>query len=163
MGLTHIDPEGNAVMVDVTEKSITSRRAVARGSIRMSVDCFAAVRDGTAQKGDVLGVAQVAGILAAKKAADLIPLCHRLNLTGVSLRFSLLPDTREVVAVCTVRCDGKTGAEMEALTGVSVSLLTVYDMCKALDQSMVMGEIHLVEKEGGKSGHFHFAPEGLSE
>ncbi|MDD3346583.1 cyclic pyranopterin monophosphate synthase MoaC [Oscillibacter sp.] len=156
MGLTHIDDNGNAVMVDVTEKAVTHRRAVASGRIRMSEAAFAAVRDGTAKKGDVLAVAQVAGILAAKETPRLIPLCHSLSLTAAALSFVLHPDTREVEAVCTTQCDGKTGVEMEALTGVTVALLTVYDMCKAMDKRMVLGEIHLVEKEGGKSGRFFF-------
>ncbi|NCB62588.1 MAG: cyclic pyranopterin monophosphate synthase MoaC [Clostridia bacterium] len=156
MGFTHIDPDGNAVMVDVADKAVTRRRAVASGRIRISAEAFAAVRDGTAKKGDVLGVAQVAGILAAKDTSRLIPLCHGLCLTSASLTFSLHPEEREIEAVCTARCDGKTGVEMEALTGVTVALLTIYDMCKAIDKRMVLGEIRLVEKEGGKSGAFRF-------
>lgn len=156
MGLTHIDPAGNAVMVDVADKAVTRRRAVACGRIRMNEEAFAAVRDGRAKKGDVLGVAQVAGIQGAKETSRLIPLCHGLNLTGLWVTFTLHPDTREIEARCTAQCDGKTGVEMEALTGVSVALLTVYDMCKALDKGMVLGPIHLVEKEGGRSGHFRF-------
>lgn len=108
------------------------------------------------KKGDVLGVAQIAGIMAAKKNAELIPLCHTLLLTSVKLNLELLPETREVRAECTVKCEGKTGVEMEALTGVSVALLTVYDMCKAVDKRMTIGDIHLVEKHGGKSGDFYF-------
>lgn len=156
MGFTHIDENGNAVMVDVGNKEITSREAVAIGRIRMSADSFAAVAEGRAKKGDVLGVAQVAGIMAAKKTSDLIPLCHTLILTKVSVEFAMFPETCEIEAACTVRCDGKTGVEMEALTGVSTALLTVYDMCKAVDKRMEINGIHLVEKHGGKSGDFYF-------
>lgn len=156
MGLTHIDANGNAVMVDVSGKTPTHRTAVAAGRISMSEACFAAVRDGTAKKGDVLAVAQVAGILAAKRTADLIPLCHVLNLTKSAVVFRLLPESSQVEAVCTVSCEGTTGVEMEALTGVSVALLTIYDMCKAIDKRMVIESVHLVEKHGGKSGDFRF-------
>jgi len=120
----------------------------------MSAECFAAVRAGAAKKGDVLGVARVAGIMAVKKTPDLIPLCHMLNITKAAVDLTLLPETCEVEAVCTVRTLGRTGVEMEALTGVSVALLTVYDMCKALDKGMEIGNICLHEKSGGKSGRF---------
>lgn len=153
---THIDANGNAVMVDVSGKEVTSRTASAVGRISMSRDCFDMVARGRAKKGDVLGVAQVAGIMAAKRTSELIPLCHRLNLTGTEVTFRLLPEDRSIEAVCTVRCDGKTGVEMEALTGVSAALLTVYDMCKAADRGMVISDIHLLEKHGGKSGDFYF-------
>lgn len=153
---THIDANGNAVMVDVSGKEVTSRAASAVGRISMSGECFDMVAQGRAKKGDVLGVAQVAGIMAAKRTGELIPLCHRLNLTGTEVTFRLLPEDRSIEAVCTVRCDGKTGVEMEALTGVSAALLTVYDMCKAADKRMVISDIHLVEKHGGKSGDFYF-------
>lgn len=153
---THIDAGGNAVMVDVSEKNITGRTAVAVGRIRMSAECFAMVAEGRAKKGDVLGVAQVAGIMATKRTSDLIPLCHLLNLTKSAVEFTLLPERCEIEARCTVRCEGKTGVEMEALTGVSVALLTVYDMCKAVDKRMEVLNIHLVEKHGGKSGDFRF-------
>lgn len=158
-GFTHIDAQGNAWMVDVSGKTPSSREAVAVGRIAMSEACFLAVRDKTAKKGDVLGVAQVAGIMATKRTADLIPLCHVLNLTKSQVNFTLYPDTREIEAVCTVRCEGKTGVEMEALTGVSVALLTVYDMCKAIDKRMEIRDIHLMEKHGGKSGDFFFHEE----
>ena len=144
MCFSHIDADGNAVMVDVTEKAATHRRAVAAGSIRMNEEAFAAVRDKTARKGDVLGVAQVAGIMATKETAS-------------GLQFFLHPESSEIEAVCTIQCDGKTGVEMEALTGVTVALLTIYDMCKAIDKRMVLRDIHLVEKEGGKSGRFLFS------
>ena len=153
---THIDPNGDAVMVDVSGKAPTSRTAVAVGRIAMSEACFAAVRDRTAKKGDVLGVAQVAGIMATKRTAELIPLCHLLNLTKSQVEFTLHPESLEIEAVCTVCCEGKTGVEMEALTGVSLALLTVYDMCKAVDKRMELRNIHLVEKHGGKSGDFYF-------
>lgn len=159
MGFTHIDPNGNAVMVDVGGKAVTSRQAVAVGRIRMNGECFEAVRDGTAKKGDVLGAAQVAGIMATKRTGDLIPLCHRLNLTNSRVEFTLCPESCEVEAACTVSCEGRTGVEMEALTGVSVALLTVYDMCKAIDKRMEIGNVHLVEKHGGKSGDFYFGKE----
>ena len=153
---THIDAQGNARMVDVSGKAPTSRTAVAVGRIAMSEACFAAVRDRTAKKGDVLGVAQVAGIMATKRTAELIPLCHLLNLTKSQVEFTLHPESLEIEAVCTVRCEGKTGVEMEALTGVSLALLTVYDMCKAIDKRMEIRNIYLVEKHGGKSGDFFF-------
>lgn len=153
---THIDANGNAVMVDVSGKEVTHRTACAVGRISMSGECFDMVAQGRAKKGDVLGVAQVAGIMAAKRTGELIPLCHRLNLTGTKVTFRLLPEDCAIEAVCTVRCDGKTGVEMEALTGVSAALLTVYDMCKAADRGMVISDIHLVEKHGGKSGDFYF-------
>lgn len=156
MNFTHIDHQGNAVMVDVSQKASTVRTAAACGRIRMSRECYQAVEAGTAKKGDVLGTAQIAGIMGAKQTADLIPLCHRLNLSKAAVSFRLLPELPGVEAVCTVKCTGQTGVEMEALTGVNVALLTIYDMCKAIDKRMVMEEIHLVEKHGGKSGDFFF-------
>ena len=159
MGFTHIDCHGNALMVDVGAKDVTSRRAVAEGRIRMSRECFELVKAGRMKKGDVLGVAQVAGIMAAKKTAELIPLCHTLLLTGVKVELELLDGESAVRAVCSVKCDGKTGVEMEALTGASFALLTVYDMCKAVDRSMEILSVHLVEKHGGKSGDFYYGDE----
>ena len=156
MGFTHIDAEGNAVMVDVGGKDVTCRTASAEGKIRLSRECFELVAAGRMKKGDVLGVAQVAGIMAAKRTAELIPLCHTLLLTSVKVELELLGDTSEVRAVCSVKCEGRTGVEMEALTGVSAALLTVYDMCKAVDKRMEVGGIHLVEKHGGRSGDFYF-------
>ena len=151
---THVDAAGNARMVDVGEKAVTHRTAVAVGRVTMSPECFAAVAEGRAKKGDVLGVAQVAGIMATKRTSELIPLCHPLPLTKVSVDFRLLPQRQAVEALCTVKTAGVTGVEMEALTGVSTALLTIYDMCKAVDKEMELGEIHLVEKTGGKSGHY---------
>ena len=161
MGLTHIDADGNAIMVDVGAKAVTGRTATAVGRITMSRDCFALVRSGRSKKGDVLSVAQVAGIMAVKRTAELIPLCHSLNLTKAAVTFRLLEQEQAVEAVCSVSCDGRTGVEMESLTGVSVALLTIYDMCKAADRAMVIGPIHLLEKQGGKSGHFTFPEESL--
>lgn len=143
-------------MVDVSAKTETAREAVAEGRISMSRECFEKVKEGEMGKGDVLGVARVAGIMGAKKTSELIPLCHLLYLTKVEISFELEEETSSVRAACTVRTTGRTGVEMEALTGVSVALLTVYDMCKAIDKRMTLGEIHLVEKHGGKSGDFYF-------
>lgn len=122
----------------------------------MSAECYQAVKEGSAKKGDVLGVARVAGIMATKRTADLIPLCHVLALTKCAVDFTLADESHSITARCTVQCEGKTGVEMEALTGVSTALLTVYDMCKAMDKRMVISDIHLCEKQGGKSGDFVF-------
>ncbi|ALD91334.1 molybdenum cofactor biosynthesis protein MoaC [Cupriavidus gilardii CR3] len=150
--LTHFDTAGQAHMVDVGGKDATHRVAIATGTIAMAPQTFALVRDGTAKKGDVLGIARIAGIMATKRTADLIPLCHPLALTKVALDFAL--DEAASTVRCTVRAEtrGQTGVEMEALTGVQVALLTIYDMCKAADRGMVMGDIRLLEKHGGKSG-----------
>ena len=150
--LSHFDDAGNARMVDVSGKPVTAREAIARGVITMNAEAFAAVQNGTVKKGDVLGVARVAGIMATKRTSDLIPLCHPLPLTKVNLDFNLLPEQQAVEALCTVKTSGVTGVEMEALTGVTTALLTIYDMCKAVDKGMELGEIHLVKKSGGKSG-----------
>ena len=153
-GLTHFDQQGNAVMVDVSEKAVTHRIAVASGKIFVNQAVYDAIVQGTVKKGDVLGVARVAGIMAAKKTHELIPMCHPLLLTKCTVDFALLPEQLAVQAVATVKVNGQTGVEMEALTGVSTALLTIYDMCKAVDKGMELGEIHLVEKTGGKSGHY---------
>jgi len=145
-------------MVDVSDKQETARTATAEGRIHVSADVMKAVEEGTSKKGDVLGVARIAGIMAAKKTSDLIPLCHILPLDSVRIEFECEPETGTIRALCTAKNHGKTGVEMEALTGVSVALLTVYDMCKAIDKSMVIGEIRLLEKTGGKSGCYR-APE----
>lgn len=150
---THFDEKGNARMVDVSEKDITMRQAVAKGKIRVSEVVYHAIEEGRVAKGDVLTVATTAGVMGAKKTWELIPMCHILQLTGCSIQWEMDPDHLEIHCTCTVRCNGKTGAEMEALTGVSTALLTVYDMCKALDKNMELGQIYLAEKEGGKSGH----------
>ena len=148
--LTHLDEHGNARMVDVGGKAATQRVAIAAGRIRMSADALAAIRDGNAPKGDVLAAARIAGIMAAKKTADLIPLCHPLALDAVTVDFAFEADG--VQATATASLTGKTGVEMEALTAVSVALLTVYDMAKALDKGMVIDDVRLIEKRGGKSG-----------
>lgn len=153
---THFDEKGNAIMVDVSQKNETARTAIACGSIKVSKEIMDAVINHTAKKGDVLGVARVAGIMAVKQTSSLIPMCHTLLITKCSVDFELLEEELEIKAYCTVKVTGKTGVEMEALTGVSVTLLTIYDMCKAIDKHMVMGDIHLIEKTGGKSGVFRF-------
>ncbi len=152
--LTHIDERGNAVMVDVSGKAVTTRTARASGFIRMSREALEAVSDGTVPKGDVLAAARIAGIMAAKKTPELIPLCHPLQLARVAVELSISPERGGILCECSVKLDGKTGAEMEALTGVSTALLTVYDMCKAIDKSMVISDIRLMEKTGGKSGTY---------
>lgn len=150
--LTHFDQSGNAIMVDVSDKESTRRVAIAKGIIRVSREVFAAIKEGTSKKGDVLGVARVAGIMAAKRTSELIPMCHVLSLEKCSVDFELREAALEVEATCLVKTTGKTGVEMEALTGVNIALLTIYDMCKAIDKAMVIGEIHLHQKTGGKSG-----------
>ena len=152
MGLTHFDEKGKAIMVDVTEKKETVREATATGKITVNKEVFQAVKNGTAGKGDVLGVATTAGIMGAKRTSDLIPMCHILPITKCKVEFELAESELAIYCDCTVRVTGKTGVEMEALTGVSVALLTVYDMCKAMDKKMEIGEIYLVKKTGGKSG-----------
>ena len=153
-GLTHIDEKGKAVMVDITEKAVTRRLARASGLIRMNKDALSAVAGGSMPKGDVLSAARIAGIMAAKKTPELIPLCHQLQLTRVAVDFEICPDDGFIRCECSVVLEGKTGAEMEALTGVSAALLTVYDMCKAVDRCMEISDIRLEEKDGGKSGHY---------
>ena len=155
-GFTHFDDKGNAHMVDVSCKDITRRRAAACGSISMSREAMDAVLGKKIKKGDVFTVAQVAGIMGTKRTADLIPMCHPLSLTNAELTFDVNEEACTVTAYCTAVTEGRTGVEMEALTGVSVALLTVYDMCKAIDKRMVLGDIHLVKKEGGKSGEFKY-------
>lgn len=150
--LTHIDSEGSARMVDVGAKAETQRVAVASGRITMTAEALAAICAGDAPKGDVLGTARIAGIMAAKKTSDLIPMCHPLMIDAVNVDFTFEDDA--IRATATAALTGKTGVEMEAITGVSVALLTIYDMAKALDKGMVIGEIRLIEKRGGKSGHW---------
>jgi len=153
--LTHLDETGAAQMVDVGGKAVTAREAVATGRIDMSAEAATAIRDGLVKKGDVLAVARVAGIMAAKRTAELIPLCHPLPLSRVTIE--LVPDETGVTATATAATDAKTGVEMEAMTAVSVALLTIYDMAKALDKGMAIGEIRLVSKTGGKSGDWRAA------
>jgi len=155
--LTHFDAQGQAHMVDVAAKASTHRIAVATGRIEMLPATLAIIESGTAKKGDVLGIARIAGIQAAKKTSDLIPLCHPLALTRVALAFSLhaaAAAPAHVVCTATVETVGPTGVEMEALTAVQVALLTIYDMCKAVDRGMTMNGVHLLEKHGGKSGSY---------
>lgn len=152
MKFSHIDDSGKAVMVDVSEKAETRREAVASGIIKMSRECYELLKSGKHAKGEVLGTARIAGIMGAKRTAELIPLCHILNLTGVSVDFETNDEECSVKAICTVKTVGKTGVEMEALTGVNIALLTIYDMCKAADKGMTMGDIGLCRKSGGKSG-----------
>lgn len=153
--LTHLDAQGRARMVDVGGKAETQRVAIAKGRIRMNAATLAALRDGTAPKGDVLAVARIAGTMAAKRTAELIPLCHPLALDAVSVEFAFVEDGVEARA--TASLTGRTGVEMEALTAVSVALLTVYDMAKAIDKGMVISDIRLIEKRGGKSGDWRAA------
>ena len=152
--LTHFDAQGQAHMVDVGAKPATHRIAVAEGRITMQPATLAIIQSGSAKKGDVLGIARIAGIMAAKKTSDLIPLCHPLALTRVAVDFELLPETSSVRCLATVETVGPTGVEMEALTAVQVALLTVYDMCKAVDKGMVMEGTRVLEKHGGKTASF---------
>jgi cyclic pyranopterin phosphate synthase len=152
--LTHIDDEGRATMVDVSAKEVTERVAIARGAVLMDPATLEVVMSGTAKKGDVLGVARLAGIMAAKRTADLIPLCHPLPVTSVTVDLVPDPDRDAVDISAEVKTTGRTGVEMEALTAVSVAALPVYDMCKAIDRGMRLTEIRLVHKSGGKSGTF---------
>lgn len=153
---THFDSNGNAVMVDVSEKQVTERTAVARGGIKVNSEIMEAVLNRTVKKGDVLGVARVAGILGVKQTPSLIPMCHPIFIGKCGIDFEIDKADNVINAVCTVKSDGRTGVEMEALTGVSVALLTIYDMCKAIDKGMELTEIHLVKKTGGKSGEFYW-------
>ena len=148
----HFNSDGNAVMVDVGDKEITTRIAVAEGSIKVNSEVFYAIKNNTAKKGDVLAVARIAGIMAAKKTSDIIPLCHPLFITKAAVDFTLNETDLTITATAQIKVNGKTGVEMEALHAVSAALLTIYDMCKALDRSMEIQNIHLVHKEGGKSG-----------
>ncbi|URW76366.1 cyclic pyranopterin monophosphate synthase MoaC [Sphingomonas donggukensis] len=148
--LTHLDAAGAARMVDVGDKAVTKRHAVASGRIAMSAEAASAIRTGAVKKGDVLAVARIAGIMAAKRTSDLIPLCHPLPLTSVTLDLAL--DDVGVTVTATAATDGKTGVEMEALTAATVALLTVYDMAKAIDRGMTIEHVRLIEKSGGKSG-----------
>lgn len=152
--LSHLDEQGRARMVDVSEKEITSRVAVARGTIRMQPKTLALILEEKIEKGDVFSVARVAGIMAAKKTSELIPMCHPLNITSVKIELTPKQKAARVDIEASVRVSGKTGVEMEAMTAVAVAGLTIYDMCKAVDREMTIGEIRLVEKSGGKSGTF---------
>ena len=152
--LSHFDEKGNAVMVDVSDKTITCRTAVATGYILVGREILEAVTAGTVKKGDVLGVARVAGIMAVKRKSELVPMCHPIMLTGVSLELSLNEEMLSVDILATTSCYGSTGVEMEALTAVTAAALTVYDMCKAVQRDMVIDDIRLLKKTGGQSGDF---------
>lgn len=152
--LTHFDAQGQAHMVDVGDKAHTRRVAVAEGRITMEPATLALIESGTAKKGDVLGIARIAGIQGAKRTSDLIPLCHPISLTRVAVAFEIERETHSVRCQVTAECTGQTGVEMEALTAASVALLTIYDMCKAADRGMTISSVRLLEKSGGKSGHF---------
>ena len=154
--MNHFDKNGNAVMVDVSGKETTFRVAVAEGKILVSEKIMEAILGNTVKKGDVLGVARVAGIMAVKQTSSIIPMCHPLMISKCAIDFEADPSLGTIKAICIVKVEGKTGVEMEALHGVSAALLTIYDMCKAIDKRMVIGEIHLVEKHGGKSGDFYY-------
>ena len=152
--LTHFDDNGNAIMVDVSGKEVTARIAVSKGTIRVNKEIIDAVVNNKVQKGDTLGVARRAGIMAVKQTSSLSPLCHSLAISNCFIDFEVDKLKNCIQAVCTVKTSGQTGVEMESLTGVSVALLTIYDMCKAIDKSMAITDIHLVQKSGGKSGDF---------
>ena len=152
--LSHVDEQGRVRMVDVTAKDVTRRVAVARGVVTMRAETLAAIAEGQIPKGDVLAVARIAGIMAAKKTSELVPMCHPLNISGVEVTLTPRQSPPSVEIEATVRIAGQTGVEMEALTAVSVAGLTIYDMCKAVDREMTVGEIRLVHKSGGKSGTF---------
>ncbi len=158
--LTHLDSHGHAAMVDVGEKTITAREAVATGYVAMQPSTLTAIREGALPKGDVLAAARIAGIMAAKKTPELIPLCHTLLLSKVAIEFQINESEHRVEIAATVRCNGQTGVEMEALTAVSVAALTIYDMAKAVEKGMTIGGIQLVEKYGGKSGDWRRGEEG---
>ena len=152
--LTHFNENGNVHMVDVGDKDITHRIAVAGGSISMEKETLALIKEGGHKKGDVLGIARTAGIMGAKKTSDLVPLCHPISLTHINIDLEINDDTSSVYCECRAETDGKTGVEMEALTAVQVTLLTIYDMCKAVDRGMIISDIKLLEKSGGKSGEW---------
>jgi len=152
--LTHFDSQGQAHMVDVGSKAETERVAVATGNIRMLASTLQLILKGDAKKGDVLGIARIAAIQASKRTSDLIPLCHPISLTKVGVEFEIDERTNTIHCTVTAKCTGKTGVEMEALTATSVALLTIYDMCKSVDRGMVISEIKLLEKQGGKSGRW---------
>lgn len=153
---THFNQDGEAIMVDVSQKDITMRIAIAEGSIKVNQEVFRSIKEQTNKKGDVLAVARIAGIIAAKKTSDMIPLCHPLFITKVTIDFELDEDNYMIKAIVTTKVNGKTGVEMEALHAVSVTLLTIYDMCKAIDKSMEISDIRLLHKEGGKSGVYDY-------
>ena len=153
--LTHFNESGEAHMVDIGDKKSSARRAVVKGQISMKAETLAMINGGKHKKGDVLGIARTAGIMATKRTADLIPLCHPLSLTHVSVDFAIDETNNSIECTVITETRGQTGVEMEALTGTQIALLTIYDMCKAVDRGMVIGDIRLIEKSGGKSGHWN--------
>ncbi len=155
--LTHFDTHGQAHMVDIGDKANTRRIAIASGHITMLASTLSLIQSGDAKKGDVLGIARIAAIQASKKTADLIPLCHPISLSKVSVDFTINAEKNAINCTVTTETTGQTGVEMEALTAVSVGLLTIYDMCKAVDRGMTISDIKLIEKQGGKSGHWQLA------
>ncbi|MGL4742479.1 MAG: cyclic pyranopterin monophosphate synthase MoaC [Sarcina sp.] len=159
--LTHFDENGNARMVDVSAKTETKRIAIARGGIRVSSEIIKRIKEGTVEKGDVLGVARIAGIMGSKQTSNIIPMCHPLMINGANIDFEIDEENNEIIIYGEVKTTGKTGVEMEALTAVSIAALTIYDMCKAIDKGMVLTNIHLVSKKGGKSGDFYFNEGGI--
>ncbi|MEN6474044.1 MAG: cyclic pyranopterin monophosphate synthase MoaC [Syntrophaceae bacterium] len=154
MPLTHIDAEGAITMVDVADKAVTSRSARARGKITMSAEAYQTIMQGRAAKGNVLATAKIAGIMAAKNTSAVIPLCHPLPITKIAIEFFPDETSSSIEAEATVKVDGKTGVEMEAIHGVAVALITIYDMAKAMDKTMTISDIRLMEKSGGRSGHY---------
>ncbi len=152
--LTHFNQAGEAHMVDIADKPSSARRAIAAGRILMQAETLELIQQGGHKKGDVLGVARIAGIMATKRTSDLVPMCHPLALTHVAVEFETEPDAGAVECTVTAETTGQTGVEMEALTGVQVTLLTIYDMCKSVDRGMVISDVRLLEKSGGKSGHW---------
>ena len=152
--LTHFNESGEAHMVDISDKDISARRAVVKGSISMKAETLALIKQGKHKKGDVLGIARTAGIMASKRTPDLIPLCHPIALTHVAVDFEIDDQRNRIECTVSTETRGQTGVEMEALTAAQITLLTIYDMCKAVDRGMVIGDIRLIEKSGGKSGHW---------
>ncbi|MGL4760861.1 MAG: cyclic pyranopterin monophosphate synthase MoaC [Sarcina sp.] len=157
--LTHFDKNGNAHMVDVSNKAETKRVALAKGSIKVSDEIIKKIQEGSMKKGDVLGVARIAGIMGSKATSSIIPMCHPLMISQANIDFEIDTENKRIIIFGQVTTTGKTGVEMEALSAVSITALTIYDMCKAVDKGMVIENIHLVSKEGGKSGDFHFESE----
>ncbi|MCX7913994.1 MAG: cyclic pyranopterin monophosphate synthase MoaC [Thermodesulfovibrionales bacterium] len=154
MELSHFDKKGNARMVDISHKPITNRKAIAKGAVLMNSRTINLIKEGSVAKGDVLSIARIAGIMAAKKVSGLIPLCHPISLSSVSIEFFIDDENKKIEIETTVTSTGQTGVEMEALTGTTIAALTIYDMCKAIDKGMVISDIMLIEKEGGRSGYF---------
>ncbi|PKM64629.1 MAG: cyclic pyranopterin monophosphate synthase MoaC [Firmicutes bacterium HGW-Firmicutes-20] len=154
MSFTHFNKQGHGQMINVSDKEVTSRKAVAQAVITPNKETYQAILDQRLKKGDVLAVAQIGGIMAVKKTSELIPMAHPLILNGINIEFEMLDESHSIRIMCTVRCEGKTGVEMEALTGASVCALTIYDMAKSMDPSMRIDQIFLLEKEGGKSNHY---------